>query len=141
MPSRLCSSAGKPKPRVASGSQARAKLWDAFRKPLDEAFNRKSVERGSRAPAVELSEHDRRVLEASKAVEAANASGDAQKIRTALAELEAPSRPSQPQNLMKIRLKPGEHAPAATETEAAAEAPVAAACTRYRGRVVMTAPA
>lgn len=65
------------------------KLWDAFRKPLDEAFNRKSVERGSRAPAAELSEHDRRVLEASKAVEAANASGDAQAIRTALAELEA----------------------------------------------------
>jgi hypothetical protein len=39
--------------------------------------------------AVELSEHDRRVLDASKAVEAANASGDAQKIHAALAELEA----------------------------------------------------
>ncbi len=66
------------------------KLWDAFRKPLDDAFNRKSVERGGRSQvAVELSEHDRRVLDASKAVEAANASGDAQKIHAALAELEA----------------------------------------------------
>lgn len=66
------------------------KLWDAFRKPLDDAFNRKSVERGGRSlAAVELSEHDRRVLDASKAVEAANASGDAQKIHAALAELEA----------------------------------------------------
>lgn len=64
------------------------KLWDAFRKPLDEAFNRKGSERGPRA-AAELSERDRRVLEASKAVEAANASGDAQQIRAAMAELES----------------------------------------------------
>lgn len=65
------------------------KLWDAFRKPLDEAFNRKGAARGARAAAVDLSEHDRRVLEVSKAVEAANASGDAQQIRTAMSELEA----------------------------------------------------
>ena len=103
------------------------KLWDAFRKPLDEAFNRKSVERGSRAPAVELSEHDRRVLEASKAVEAANASGDAQKIRTALAELEAAikAQPAAKSDENQAQASQ-EHAPAATETEAAAEAPVAA---------------
>ena len=67
------------------------KLWDAFRKPLDDAFNRKGTERGARA-AVELSEHDKRVLEASKDVEAANASGDAQQIRTALAALDAAIR-------------------------------------------------
>ena len=29
------------------------KLWDTFRKPLDEAFSRKSVERGVRVPAAE----------------------------------------------------------------------------------------
>ena len=108
------------------------KLWDAFRKPLDDAFNRKSVERGSRAPAVELSEHDRRVLEASKAVEAANASGDAQKIRTALAELEAAIK-AQPaaekSDANPAQVQDGQ-APAATETEAqateAADAPVVA---------------
>lgn len=64
------------------------KLWDAFRKPLDEAFNRKGSERGSRAAAVQLSDHDRRVLEASQAVEAANTSGDVQQIRAAVEALE-----------------------------------------------------
>lgn len=63
------------------------KLWDAFRKPIDEAFNRKGSERERAASS--LSERDRAVLEASKAVEAANATGDAQKIREALAALEA----------------------------------------------------
>lgn len=62
------------------------KLWDAFRKPIDEAFNRKSAERGRQA--VELGARDRAVLDASKALEAANASGDAQQIRAAMAALE-----------------------------------------------------
>lgn len=105
------------------------KLWDAFRKPLDDAFNRKSVERGSRAPAVELSEHDRRVMDASKSVEAANASGDAQKIRSALAELEAAIK-AQPVAATKTEEKQAQaqadQAPEATETESVAETPVAA---------------
>jgi ATP-dependent RNA helicase SUPV3L1/SUV3 len=63
------------------------KLWDAFRKPIDEAFNRKSEEREKAAAA--LSERDRVVLEASKALEAANASGDAPKIKAAMAALDA----------------------------------------------------
>ncbi len=63
------------------------KLWDAFRKPIDEAFQRKSQARD--AATATLSERDRAVLEASRAVEAANAGGDAQKIREALARLEA----------------------------------------------------
>lgn len=62
------------------------KLWDAFRKPIDDAFNRKTAEREKAASA--LSSRDRAVLEASKAVEEATASGDAQKIRAALAALE-----------------------------------------------------
>ena len=37
------------------------KLWDAFRKPIDEAFNRKTEEREKAAAA--LSERDRTVLE------------------------------------------------------------------------------
>lgn len=62
------------------------KLWDAFRKPIDEAFNRKTAER--ERSTSELSARDRTVLEAAKALEVANASGDAQKIRAAMAALE-----------------------------------------------------
>ena len=65
------------------------KLWDAFRQPLDEAFSRKSVDRGARSVNMEaLSVHDRAVVDASKQLEAANADGDAQKIRAAVAALE-----------------------------------------------------
>lgn len=66
------------------------KLWDAFRKPIDEAFNRKSADR-ERA-VTELSARDRVVVEASKALEAANATGDAQQIRAAMQALEAALR-------------------------------------------------
>lgn len=66
------------------------KLWDAFRKPIDEAFNRKTADR--ERSVTELSARDRVVLEASKALEAANATGDAQQIRAALQALEAALR-------------------------------------------------
>lgn len=70
------------------------KLWDAFRAPIDEAFNRKTAEREKASAA--MSEHDRNVLNASKALEAANATGDAQKIRLAVAQLEAAIRGEAP---------------------------------------------
>ena len=63
------------------------KLWDAFRKPIDDAFNRKTLER-QKAEAT-LGVRDRAVLAASKSLEAANASGDAQSIRAAMAALDA----------------------------------------------------
>ncbi len=66
------------------------KLWDAFRKPIDEAFQRKGQDRDKAAAA--LSEHDRVVLDASKALETANATGDAQKIKAAMTALEAALR-------------------------------------------------
>ena len=66
------------------------KLWDAFRKPIDEAFNRKSADREK--AVTELSARDRVVLDASKALEAANATGDAQQIRAAVQGLEAALR-------------------------------------------------
>jgi hypothetical protein len=66
------------------------KLWDAFRKPIDEAFNRKTADR-ERADAA-LGERDRTVLSAAKALEAANAAGDAQGIRSAMNALEAALR-------------------------------------------------
>jgi hypothetical protein len=63
------------------------KLWDAFRQPLDEAFSRKTT---SRAPAAEaLSDHDRRVVEAAQAVQAACDAGDAAAIAKAVAALHA----------------------------------------------------
>ena len=63
------------------------KLWDAFRKPIDDAFQRKTAEREKAASA--LGEFDRLVVEASKAVEAATATGDAQQIHAAAKALEA----------------------------------------------------
>ena len=66
------------------------KLWDGFRKPIDEAFNRKTAER--ERGASQASAHDRAVLDAAKALEAANAGGDAQQIRAAMLALEAALR-------------------------------------------------
>ena len=63
------------------------KLWDAFRKPIDDAFQRKSQDRDRAAAA--LSDRDRVVLDASRALEAANATGDAQKIKAAMNALDA----------------------------------------------------
>ncbi len=63
------------------------KLWDSFRQPIDEAFNRKTQDREKAASA--MGEHDKLVLEASKALQAANASGDGQQIRAAITALEA----------------------------------------------------
>jgi ATP-dependent RNA helicase SUPV3L1/SUV3 len=100
------------------------KLWDAFRKPIDEAFNRKSEEREKAAAA--LSDRDRVVLDASKALEAANATGDAQKIKAAMAALEAALR-GQAQAAAAVAaagpavVAPAVEAPATEASEAAAE--------------------
>ena len=66
------------------------KLWESFRQPIDQAFQRKTTEREQ--VASQLSAHDRAVLEASKALEAANASGDASRIRSAMQALDAALR-------------------------------------------------
>ena len=63
------------------------KMWDAFRKPIDDAFQRKTAEREKAASA--LGEYDRMVVDAAKAVEAATATGDAQQIHAAAKALEA----------------------------------------------------
>ena len=128
------------------------KMWDAFRKPIDDAFQRKTAEREKAAAS--LGEYDRMVLEASKAVAAATASGDAQQIHAAAKALEAivqgkvpvPASPSTPAaapvapatpsveaalaeaNAVPVAAvneaeAPAEHAPAATETVADATAP------------------
>ena len=66
------------------------KLWDAFRRPIDEAFNRKTAER-EKAQA-HLGARDRAVIDASQALQVANASNDAQRIRQAMADLDAALR-------------------------------------------------
>lgn len=76
--------------RVPMDRRQEQKLWDAFRKPIDEAFQRKSAER-EKAEAV-LGVRDRTVLAAAKALDVANASADAQAIRAAMAALDAALR-------------------------------------------------
>jgi len=66
------------------------KLWDAFRKPIDQAFQKKSAEREKTLAAT--SAHDQAVLDAAKALEAANAAGDARQIHAAITALEAALR-------------------------------------------------
>ena len=66
------------------------KLWDAFRKPIDDAFNRKTVERDK--ATADLSARDRTVIDAARALDGANASGNAQAIRAAMAALDAALR-------------------------------------------------
>lgn len=66
------------------------KLWEVFRAPLDEAFQRKGTDRTQAAGPI--SDHDRAVIEASKALDAANASGDVAQIRMAIGALDAALR-------------------------------------------------
>lgn len=66
------------------------KLWEAFRQPIDAAFERKGAERDKAVTAV--SAHDRAVLEAAQALDAATQSGDAQAIRAAMSALQTVSR-------------------------------------------------
>jgi hypothetical protein len=102
------------------------KLWEAFRQPIDEAFARKSSDREKSATA--LSAHDQRVLDASRALEAASASGDAQQIRSAMAELEAalaaqPAAAPSPASAGRPAVAAEGAAPEASDADAAAAEP------------------
>lgn len=97
--------------RVPMDRRQEQKLWDAFRKPIDDAFNRKTAAREQAEAA--LGVRDRAVLQAAKALDAANAGGDAQAIRTAMAALEAA--------LQGQAAAQAEVQAAATETPSAAE--------------------
>lgn len=63
------------------------KLWDAFRKPIDDAFARKDAARAQQAAA--MSVHDQRVVAAAQALQAAIQSQDAQAIQAAMSALES----------------------------------------------------
>lgn len=105
------------------------KLWDAFRQPIDQAFARKTQVRETAQAA--LSPVDQAVLAAAKALEAAVASGDAARIRAAMAEVEAaargqvraPSAPSAPSEAAQTPAAHADAAEAADATEAAPPAP------------------
>ncbi len=73
--------------RVLLERRQEQKLWDAFRKPIDDAFQRKSQQREQASAA--LNQRDQAVIDAAQALEAANASGNAQAIRSAMQALEA----------------------------------------------------
>ena len=99
------------------------KLWEVFRAPLDEAFQRKGTDRQQAAGP--LSAHDRAVIDASKALDAANASGDAAKIRAAMAALDAALRGQALQAQAAQSAASAAATPVAAPTpEALAEAPV-----------------
>ncbi len=104
------------------------KLWDAFRQPIDEAFQRKTQQREQAAAA--LTAHDQAVLKASKDLEAASAKGDAGAIRAAMQALEQALRgqaqAQAAQGQAAEVAKPAAETPAA-ETPAAAGATEAAA--------------
>ena len=118
--------------RVPMDRRQEQKLWDAFRKPIDEAFNRKTQER-ERSEAA-LGERDRVVLDAARALEAANAGGDAQAIRSAMNALEAALRgQAQAQAAVQalavpegapVAVEPASETPAAASDDESAAAPV-----------------
>lgn len=68
------------------------KLWEAFRQPIDAFFARKPAERRAAPTATPQTPHEQAVVAAAQALEAANQSGDAQKIRAAVAALQAAIR-------------------------------------------------
>ena len=75
---------------MALDRRTEQKLWDAFRAPIDALFQRKSQERAQSAAA--LSAHDRNVMDAAQALEAACKAGDAAAIRSATQALQDASR-------------------------------------------------
>lgn len=99
------------------------KLWDNFKATIDSAFAKKDeVRHAARESYVaNLSVHDKAVLEASKALDEANSTGEAGKIQTAMTSLQAALRGQ----AIQVATAPKTEEPAQTETSAEAiiEAP------------------
>ena len=102
------------------------KLWDAFRKPIDEAFNRKTAQREQIDAA--LGARDRTVLDAARALEVANAGGDVHAIRSAMNALDAALR-GQAQAKAAVEAADLVHAPTGEAASAAVQAAAPAAQT------------
>ncbi len=121
---------------VALERKLAQKLWDAFRQPLDEAFQRKTQDRGSQTQA--LSAHDQLVLEASHALEKAIAQGDVSAIRQAMQHLNqvvtaqpgsAAANPVPPEPTVQAE------APLSSEVSLPSEAPVSSEAAVSDGQV------
>jgi ATP-dependent RNA helicase SUPV3L1/SUV3 len=97
------------------------KLWDAFRKPIDDAFNRKTAER--QVAEASLGARDRLVLDAANALQAANAAGDAQAIRAAMAGLDAALH-GQAQAQADVKAAGAQEVEAQSAVQNSAESPV-----------------
>ncbi len=97
------------------------RLWDAFRKPIDEAFQRKDAAREQQSQA--LSAHDQQVLLASKALEAATVRQDAAAIHAAMAELDRALRGQAMAHAAPAAAAPTEAARQAVEPAAAPVTP------------------
>ena len=120
------------------------KLWEAFRQPIDEAFNRKTTEREKAATS--LNAHDQRVLDASRALEQASASGDAQRIRAAMQELESAlaGRPAAVEPVpapVVVAEKSAPSEPAETSSETVTETAEDAGAANEADEAVVAAPA
>ena len=103
------------------------KLWEVFRKPIDEAFQRKGSARVQ--AEAQLSARDKAVLDASKALDAANASGDAGQIRAAMAALDdalkAQANPAAPLQVGQTRVAMAETATSQAAANEAGQGPAA----------------
>ena len=99
------------------------KLWDAFRLPLDEAFQRKTQDR-SVASTQPLSAHDQSVLQASQDLEKAIAQGDAIQIRQAVQHLNEVSLGRAPAPVVAPVVEQATEAAPEVLTEQPADTPV-----------------
>ncbi len=120
---------------MALDRRTEQKLWEAFRTPIDALFQRKTQERNQSAAAV--SAHDRAVLDAVQALEAACKSGDAAAIRAAQATLQQVSRGEAP-SPAPAQATP---VPSATAVPTEKPAPVAEAAQGHTESEVPPAPA
>jgi hypothetical protein len=130
--------------KVPLDRRTEQKLWESFRAPIDQAFQRKGPPR-ERAPHVALSARDQAVLDAAKALEQANAGGDAAVIRQAMQALEAalqaqrlqqpatPSTAAAPVQAPEASEPTSSDAPAAQEAQAPAAPKVPKAVVAVRG--------
>lgn len=73
--------------RVPLERKREQRMWNRFRKPLDDIFSRRDAAREKQK--AQASAHDQAVLAAAQALEAANATGDARQINAAMQHLQA----------------------------------------------------
>lgn len=126
--------------KVPLDRRTEQKLWESFRAPIDQAFQRKGPAR-ERTPHVTLSAQDQAVFDAAKALEQANAGGDATVIRQAMQALEAALQAQRLQPVKADALKqeaaPEAAAPSSPEAAASGEEPTAPAPKTHKAVVAV----